>query len=332
MTSRKRPGVLFTLVGPAGAGKNRLMKYVLERTPLRQLPTATTRAIRTDEQEGREHLYVSTEAFQRMIDTGELLEHQIIHEKLYGMPLAAVEAALDSGEAIVADIEVLGASRAQTAYPDNVVCVFIEPPSIGILIERMRERNESNAEIGKRLLRVPMELAYAPECDYVILNDDFDQAAQRLYEIVTKELYREPQDEHLAVVEAGQPHSYTFAYVVRIVPIFGAETLQCDSDVPSAQFNPDELPHSAALRLLHDTLGVEVREDALIYGDQPDGSYLPPLSLDYTDDGSERITYTYGYKLAARLAPRDGWRWTSLSETPLIAALQNAALEGDGRP
>ena len=66
-SSRKRPGLLFTLVGPAGAGKNRLMKYVLERTSLKQLPTATTRSIRPGEQEGREHHYVSVEEFQQMI-------------------------------------------------------------------------------------------------------------------------------------------------------------------------------------------------------------------------------------------------------------------------
>lgn len=146
---RERPGLLFTLVGPAGAGKSRLLKYVLERTPLRQLPTATTRSIRPGEQEGREHLYISRDSFRDMIDNDQLLEYQVIHGNLYGMPRKPVEAALDSGQSIIADIEVLGAARARETYPDNVVSIFIQPPSIGALIERMRERRESEAEIGK---------------------------------------------------------------------------------------------------------------------------------------------------------------------------------------
>ncbi len=318
MTSKKRPGVFFTLVGPAGVGKNRLMKSILSQTNLRQLPTATTRAIRAGEQPGREHHYVSLEEFQRMIDGGELLEHQVIHEQLYGMPRAAVEAALDSGEAIIADIEVLGAARACAAYPENVVAIFIEPPSIGILIERMRERRESNAEIGKRLLRVPMELAYAPYCEYVILNDVFEIAAERLYQIVTAET-----NDARGSVPTGQPHSYSYAYFVRAVPIFGNEALQ--SDALSIQFNPEEFPHEAALRLVHDALGIDASDHALIAGAQPDGSYLAPLLLDYSHDGNENITYTYGYKLDSRIDPPAGCRWV-----PLADALPNAMLEWDG--
>ncbi len=306
MTSQQRPGVFFTLVGPAGVGKNRLMKAILAQTDLHQLPTATTRAIRAGEQPGREHHYVSLAEFQRMIDAGELLEHQVIHEQLYGMPRAAVESALNSGEAIIADIEVLGAARACEAYPENVVSIFIEPPSIGVLIERMRERRESSAEIGKRLLRVPMELAYAPYCEYVILNDVFESAAERLYQIVRAEL-----NHARGTVPAGQPQSYDYTYVVRVVPVFGDEALQADA--LSTPFNPEELPHEAALQLVSDVLGIDGSDRALIAGDQPDGGYLAPLQLDYSHADGEQITYTYGYKLDARLTPPTGGQWVLLS-------------------
>ena len=318
MTPKKRPGVFFTLVGPAGVGKNRLMKSILAQTNLHQLPTATTRAIRAGEQPGREHHFVSLEEFQRMIDDDELLEHQVIHEQLYGMPRAAVESALDSGAAIIADIEVLGAARACAAYPENVVAIFIEPPSIGVLIDRMRERHESNAEIGKRLLRVPMELAYAPNCEYVVLNDVFEIAAERLYRIVTAEI-----NGARGSVPAGQPHSYDYAYFVRAVPVFGTEALQAGA--LSIQFDPEEFPHQAALRLVRDTLSIDASDHALIAGAQPDGSYLAPLLLDYNHDGSENITYTYGYKLDTRIDPPAGCRWV-----PLADALPNAVLERDG--
>ncbi len=317
MTSQKRPGLFFTLVGPAGVGKNRLMKSILAQTDLRQLPTATTRAIRAGELRGREHHYVSLEEFQRMIDSDELLEHQVIHEQLYGMPRAAVEAALDSGEAIIADIEVLGAARACAAYPENVVSIFIEPPSIGILIERMRERRESSGEIGKRLLRVPMELAYAPYCEYVILNDVFESAAERLYQIIMAELHHARGS-----VPSGQPHSYDYAYFVRVIPTFGHEALQ--SAALTVQFNPEEQPHEAAVRLVSDVLGIDGSDRALMAGDQPDGGYLAPLLLDYSSNSREDITYTYGYKLDARRAAPAGSQWVSLAD-----ALPNAVLERD---
>ncbi len=187
-----------------------------------------------------------------------------------------------------------------------MISIFIEPPSIGVLIERMRERRESSAEIGKRLLRVPMELAYAPYCEYVILNDVFESAAERLYQIVTAEL-----NGARGSVPAGEPHSYKYAYFVRVVPVFGNEALQ--SSTLSIQFNPDEFPHEGALRLVRDTLDVDASDRALIAGDQPDGSYLAPLLLDYHHDGSENIIYTYGYKLDTRIAAPAGCRWVPLT-------------------
>lgn len=305
--SRRRPGLLFTLVGPAGAGKNRLMNHVLTLTSLHQLPTATTRPMRPGEQQDREHLFVSREAFERMIERDELLEHQVIHGNLYGMPRAAVEAALDKGEAIIADIEVLGAARARSAYPDNVVSIFIQAPSIGSLIERMRERRESEAEISKRLLRVPMELAFAPECDYVILNDSFDHAAAVLYDIVAAEIDG-------AELANGDPLiDYQFGYFAQIIPTHDDDVLRqttAPAD-PTIQFSGDELPHVAALRCLRELLPIRVDAAALIGGGAPDGKFLPPVALGYTLDGRvERITYVYYYRLDQRIEPPPGWTWT----------------------
>jgi guanylate kinase len=310
-SSKKRPGLFFTLVAPAGAGKNRLMKRVLERTPLHQLATATTRPMRPGEQEGREHLYRSVEEFQRMIEAGELLEHQTIHGHLYGIPRAEVEAALDSGKAIIADIEVKGAAEARAAYPENVVSIFIQTPSISSLIERMDERGESRAEIGKRLLRVPMELAYAPQCDYAILNDSFEHAANQLYEIVTAELRgeRAPCPDTLRV--------YHFAYYAQTVPLYHHEVLrrQTAPSYPTTPFNPEhELPHQAALRALNEELGMS----GLIGGDKRDGDYLPPIALDYAQDSSgfEDITYIYFCELDKRIEAPNGWAWHSVENLP----------------
>ncbi len=323
-SSRKRPGLLFTLVGPAGAGKNRLMKYVLERSSLKQLPTATTRSIRAGEQEGREHHYVTVEQFQEMIQSDELLEHQVIHGNLYGMPRSAVETALDSGQSVIADIEVLGATRARAIYPENVVSIFIQTPSIGTLIGRMRERHETESEIGKRLLRVPMELDYACDCDYAILNDSFDRAAETLYEIVNAEL----RGEH--AVGRGDPLIlYEYHYEAHLIPAYHDETLWNDAPAQPliASFRAeDELPHQAALRCLQSELGITPRESALITGDKLNGSYLPAVMLDYSsDEAGERVEYVYVYCLDERIAAPAGWAWKSVGALP--DNLRNAVME-----
>lgn len=311
------------LVAPAGAGKTRLMQYVLARTPLRQLPTATTRAIRPGEQEGREHLYLSVEEFQRMIEDSELLEHQVIHGNLYGMPLKAVENALDSGEAIIADIEVLGASLARETYPENVVSIFIQPPAIGSLIERMRERRESEAEIGKRLLRVPLELRYAEGCDYVILNDKFDHAAQLLHKIIEAELSGKRGS-----VAGDALIPFHFEYTARIIPVYRDEALRrmtTPHDL-AAPFTEDTLPHIAALNCLHNELKIASDENALINSDKRDGDYIPPISLEYRRSGdTEQIAYNYLYLLDQRISAPPGWVWTPVEA--LARALRTVLTE-----
>ncbi|MEP7291991.1 MAG: hypothetical protein ABI835_09415 [Chloroflexota bacterium] len=311
---RKRPGLLFTLVGPAGAGKNSLMKDVLKRTPLRQIPTATTRAIRPGEQEGREHLYVSRDEFQRMIDADALLEHQVIHGNLYGIPRRAVESALDSGDALIADIEVYGAARAREVYPENVISIFIQPPSIGSLIERMRERRESEAEIGKRLLRVPMELDYARDCSYIVLNDSLDDATELLHKIVVAEL-----NGTSSAIYGDRLILYRFQYAARIIPMYRDEALRRTS-APNdlvTPFDETEMPHQAALRCLHEALGIDVGASALASSEGRDGDYLPPVTLEYwRDERDEYVTYVYVYCLDERIDAPAGWEWTPAALLP----------------
>lgn len=322
-SSRKRPGLLFTLVAPAGAGKNRLMNHVLNLTPLHQIATATTRPMRPGEQEGREHYFVSREEFERMIESDELLEHQVIHGNLYGILRASVEAALDSGNSVIADIEPLGAAAARAAYPENVVSIFIQAPSIGTLIQRMRDRGEAEAEIGKRLLRVPQELVYARECHYVILNDDFKHAADLLYHIVLAEL-NGTQD----TVQGDPVIDYRYTYEVKAVPVYGDQALRRSAtpEVPTMPLPDGELPHQAALRTLRAELGLKVDENALITTGKRQGSYLPPVCLEYTHDaGGECVTYVYLYRLDEAFDPPAGWRWEPIATLP--EALRSAALE-----
>lgn len=181
-------GLIFVLVGPPGAGKNTVMNRVLQELPaLRQLATATTRPMRSTEQEGREHYFMDRDEFEQMIVSNALLEHQLIHGELYGILRRPVEQAIASEIDIIADIDVYGAEALRANFPENAVLVFVEPPSREVLIRRMQERGEDTEEIEKRMKRVDMEMSHLTDCDYLITNNDVDEASVLLASIVRAE-------------------------------------------------------------------------------------------------------------------------------------------------
>jgi guanylate kinase len=186
-------GLLFVMVGPAGAGKNTIMNEVLNQLPdIHQLPTATTRPMRDTEVQGREHQFVSEAEFQQMDARHELFEKQIVHNHLYGTPRTTIENAIHEGRDLIADIDVVGATRLHNAYPHNTIRVFVQPPSVDALIKRMSIRGETQDEIDMRLQRVEMEMEYAPQCDYLITNyqDQLKQSSAILYGIILAERSR----------------------------------------------------------------------------------------------------------------------------------------------
>jgi len=185
-------GHLFVLVGPPGVGKNAIMKPVMARmSHLLQLPTATTRAIRPTEQEGREHFFLTREDFEALIRDNALIEHKVVHGNLYGMRRDTVDDAvwaIDNDR--IADVDILGALDVKSLYAANVTLIFIMPPSVETLRDRMRERGETTESIEKRLERVDMELSMADRCDYLVINDVFDDAVEMVCGIVLAERSR----------------------------------------------------------------------------------------------------------------------------------------------
>lgn len=210
----KQLGLLFILVGPTGAGKNTLMNGVLNRlADLKQLPTATTRPIRPTEKEGREHHFVTLQTFQQMIDNNALLEWQEVHGRHYGVPRKTVADSINALQDRIADVDILGALRVQAAFPNNVILIFVQPGSsenpnetIAIIRERLQQRGETAEEIAKRLERVSMEMSYAPQCDYLIENDDQDDATFTLHAIITAERSRR-QLHNLRITQPAPPLS-----------------------------------------------------------------------------------------------------------------------------
>lgn len=157
---------------------------------LRQLPTVTTRGPRPNEQEGRQHFFVTLDRYNEMITHDELIEHQEVHPGLfYGTPRFHTEQALSANELLIADIDIYGALALKAAFSDQVVTIFIKPPSLEVLEARMRKRGDvSEEELKKRLARVLLELAFADRCDYQVVNDTFEQCLAEVTEIIRREL------------------------------------------------------------------------------------------------------------------------------------------------
>lgn len=203
MTSEKPRGILFVLVGPGGTGKNTLMNAVMtQHDNLKQLATATTRKIRPNEKQGREHLFVSEARFREMIENNKLLEHQeVTPGKFYGIPRASVTDAIDTGENLIADIEVLGAQILSENFSDDTMLIFVTVPGetleerLTVLRERMTGRfdehdQEADEErIQQRLKRArELEFPFMDKCQHVIVNDDMDKAIAELNKIVSDAL------------------------------------------------------------------------------------------------------------------------------------------------
>lgn len=324
----KRQGLLFVLIGPAGTGKNTLMNGVLSRVAdLHQLPTATTRPIRPAEVQGREHLFVDVAEFERMDRDGELIERQRVHgQHYYGVPKSTVENAIAANRDLIADIDILGASYLRSLYPDNTVLIFIKPPSIDALEERLRIRGENEQEIARRMHRVGLEIAYAPLCDYLIINDNMARATELLYGIVLAE--RSRRDLLNLRVDAVLPR-HPFIYSGGVVPVFSEEVLGPDKSpyFITAQIAHGELPHEAALRVLATKLNIFTKPDRLI-NNQSDSEFISPISVESIGHpGYREVSFVYLYSLPERIAAPDGWQWQPVENCELPPAVKDTLSE-----
>jgi guanylate kinase len=191
--STRCKGALFVLVGPSAVGKNTIMTRVMSQRPqLRQFPTMTTREKRSNEEQGREHFFVTLDEFRKLLADNALIEHQEVYPgKFYGTPRQQMQTLLDAGRTMIADIDVLGASKLKEAFPDRVILIFIEPPTPDDLEKRLRERgNMSEEEIAKRLERAAFELKFAEKCEYRVVNDTLEHSVEKVIEIVDAELVK----------------------------------------------------------------------------------------------------------------------------------------------
>jgi guanylate kinase len=176
-------GDLFIVSSPSGGGKTTLIRRLLASPPGARLHFSvshTTRPMREGEQNGREYHFVSVEEFQRMVQRDEFLEHNEVHDNIYGTSKAEVLPLLAAGQDVVLDIDVKGARDIGTALPD-AVAVFIVPSSVEELEKRLRNRGlDSEESIRKRLINAAREIEEASSFQYVIVNDDLERATLEL--------------------------------------------------------------------------------------------------------------------------------------------------------
>ncbi len=198
-TSARR-GLLLILSSPSGAGKSTLARRLMDWDgSLRFSVSATTRAPRPGEQDGREYFFRSRDAFESMVASGDMLEHAEVFGNLYGSPRAPVEAAMQAGRDTLFDIDWQGGQQIKQAMREDVVSIFILPPSIAELERRLRSRAQDSDEVIRgRMAKSLAEISHWAEYDYVIVNHDIESAFRELTTILQAERLRRTRQPRLS--------------------------------------------------------------------------------------------------------------------------------------
>ena len=178
-------GNLFIVCAPSGAGKTSLVSELLKADPQIRLSVSyTTRKPRPGELDGREYHFVSEQKFEQMLEQGEFLESALVHGNHYGTSQRWINEQRAAGSDILLEIDWQGAAQVRNLMPE-AIGIFILPPSIEALTRRLNERAQDSPDvIARRLAAARLEIGHAAEFNYVIINDNFDQAAQDLISIV----------------------------------------------------------------------------------------------------------------------------------------------------
>ena len=176
-----RRGNLFVISGPSGAGKGTLVVRLLQAVPDAWLSvSATTRQPRKGEVDGVQYYFISRDKFLEMVDSGELLEWAEYSGNFYGTPLSSVRDHIDAGNQVILEIDVQGAFQIREKVPEAIL-VFIEPPSLEVLEQRLRGRGtEDEATILRRMEAAKVELSQKEEYDIRLVNDDLETAVEQL--------------------------------------------------------------------------------------------------------------------------------------------------------
>lgn len=181
-------GRLVLFSGPSGVGKDTLLEILMKKKPeLRHSVSMTTRKRRETEVDGVDYYFVSREHFEEMIESNDVLEYTQYGVNLYGTPKKPIDDWLDKGETVILKIEVHGAENIKKLYPEDSLAIFIMPPSVEVLEQRLRLRGTENEEdLLRRMKIATSEIEKSVSYDYIVINDDLESAAQEIIKILDK--------------------------------------------------------------------------------------------------------------------------------------------------
>lgn len=179
-------GTLFTVSAPSGAGKTSLVTALIEAdSNLHVSVSHTTRTMRSGEVDGEDYHFVDKKTFDAMVGKGEFLEHAIVFGNSYGTSQQWVNEKLDAGCDVILEIDWQGASQIKRAMGDRVVRIFILPPSLAVLKQRLTGRGQDDESIiAARMAEAVNEISHYIEADYLVVNDNFDRALADLQAII----------------------------------------------------------------------------------------------------------------------------------------------------
>lgn len=180
---------LYVFSAPSGSGKTTIVRDVLKNFPEFVFSvSATTRKRRSSEKEGVDYFFISEEEFKKKIDTGEFVEWEKFYDYYYGTLKNFVDGNLAKGLSTVFEVDVKGALSIKKAYKNSVL-IFIAPPSIDALKDRLIKRNtETDEDLKKRIERAEMELGFKDQFDYVVSNVNLEEAKKEVKKIIEKEI------------------------------------------------------------------------------------------------------------------------------------------------
>ena len=190
-----RRGLMLVLSSPSGAGKTTISRALLDGDDALELSvSATTRTPREGEVDGVHYHFISDDRFRALIDEDGLLEWANVFNNAYGTPRAAIEKALSEGRDVLFDIDWQGTQQLRQKMPQDLVSVFVLPPSLAALETRLKSRQqmtgETDEQVAYRLSKAPAEVSHWAEYDFIIVNSDIEQSVAQVRAILTAERQR----------------------------------------------------------------------------------------------------------------------------------------------
>lgn len=188
-----KQGKLIVFSAPSGSGKTTIVHHLLEQKDLNLgfSVSATSRPMRSNEEEGKDYYFITNEAFLEHIRQNDFLEwEEVYKDNFYGTLQSEIERIWNEGKAVIFDIDVVGGLRIKNKYPESTIAVFVQPPSKEVMEQRLRNRKtETEDKIMERLNKAEKELRFAKEFDFILINDNLETAkkdAERLVDSFLK--------------------------------------------------------------------------------------------------------------------------------------------------